>query len=506
MNKSFLVALALAGSLMAGDGRGAQRYDVVLRGGLVMDPESGLQAPRNLGLRAGKVAAISEAPLTGDRVIDVRGRVVAPGFVDVHSHAQSLLGGRVQAFDGVTTAIESEIGQFPVAAAYTDALTPGRAIHYGYTVAWDLIRDSVLGGASPDGTLRGRAASRAKAAQTIGRAATPEERQKILQLLERSIDEGAVGIGLALGYIPGATPEEVQEVSQLAARKGVTVFVHMRSGVSDFAATEEVIANAATTGAHWHIMHVYWDSDEQLDMLARAMRAGLPITPDTKGWLSSSTFLGAPFLSAAALRASGDSPNDILYYGRRIASDEELEQLRARDPGALIVALEKYDDTVDLHKREETARRLKTPGWVLATDAMPWTTPQSQPVPATTWPLPRNAWAHPRSAATYSRVIQEYVRNWKLVSLMDVLRASSLNPARELEQSVPQLHDKGRIRVGADADIIVFDPEKVAAMATVEQPAALSAGMEYVLVAGTLLIDKGRLNTAVFPGKAIRRQ
>jgi len=506
MIKPSLIVLALASILEIGAASSAERYDLVLRGGLLMDPESGLQAPRDLGVRDGKIAAISAISLEGERVIDARGKVVAPGFIDVHSHGQNLLGGRVQAFDGVTTALESEIGQFPVKAAYDDAAASGRAIHYGYTVAWDLARASVLAGASPDGTLPGRAAAREKAAQSLGRAATVEERARILKLLERGVDEGAVGIGFALGYVPGTTSEEAHDVSVLAAEKGITVFVHMRSGISDFAATEEVIANAATTGAHWHIMHVYWDSDEQISMLERAMRSGLPITPDTKGWLSSSTFLGAPFLSATALKASGDSPNDILYYGRRIASFEELEQLRARDPGALIIALEARDDTVDIHKREETARRLKAPGWVLASDTMPWTTPQSQLVPATSWPLPPTAWAHPRSAATYSRVIEKYVREWKLVSLMDVIRAGSLNPARELEQSVPQFRDKGRLRVGADADIIVFDPERVAAVATVEQPAALSTGMDYVLVGGTPLIEKGRLNTTVFPGKAIRRK
>jgi N-acyl-D-glutamate deacylase len=505
MIRSFLVTSILASTLATGAVLGAERYELVLSGGLVMDPESGLQAPRNVGVRAGKIVAISESDLIGQRTIDVRGKVVAPGFIDLHSHGQNLLGGRVQAFDGVTTALENEIGQFPVAAAYADAAAPGRAIHYGYSVAWDLVRASVLAGAGPDGTLPGRAAAREKAASSVARAATTQERSEILTLLERGLDDGALGIGLALGYVPGATPEEVHEVSELAARRGVTVFTHLRSGVSDFSATEEVIANAATTGAHWHIMHVYWDSEEQLDLLARALRAGLTITPDTKGWLSGSTFLGAPFLSAAALQASGGTPHDLLYYGRRIESFDELEQLRARDPGALIIALEPNDDIVDTHRREETARRLRTPGWVLASDTMPWMTPQSQLVPATAWPLPRTAWAHPRSAATYTRVLQTYVREWRLASLMDVLRAGSLNPARELEQSVAQFRDKGRLKIGADADLIVFDPERVTAVATVEQPAALSVGMEYVLVGGTLLIDKGRLNTRALPGQAIRR-
>lgn len=121
--------LALAGLTPFSASLAAEPFDIVLKGGLAMDPETGLQAVRDIGVRDGRIAAISEAPLSGTRIIDARGRVVAPGFVDLHSHAQNLLGGRVQAFDGVTTAMEDEVGQLPVAAAYDRAARSGRAIN-----------------------------------------------------------------------------------------------------------------------------------------------------------------------------------------------------------------------------------------------------------------------------------------------------------------------------------------------------------------------------------------
>lgn len=483
----------------------ADRFDVVLKGGLAMDPESGLQAVRDIGIRDGRIAAISEAPLLGARVIDVRGRVVAPGFIDLHSHAQNLLGSRVQAFDGVTTAMENEVGQLPVAGAYERAARGGRAINYGFSSSWALARAIVLGGATPDGTAEAIPQALEKGHVATTTRASAAQTRAILELVTRGLDDGAVGIGLALGYMPGASEEEVFEISRLAASRRVPVFVHMRSTVGDFAATQEVIANAAATGAQWHIMHVYWDSLEQRDLLEAVRAQGGRVTPETKGWFHGATYLGATFLAPDVLKASGQKPDSIIYYGRRVGSYEELAALRASDPRAFIINLDPVTDETDAGLREETARRLRTPGWVLASDAMPWTQAPTRYIPEQTWPLPEGAWSHPRSAATYTRIIEAYVQTWKLVGVMDVLRAGSLAPAQELETSTPQFRNKGRLKVGADADLIVFAPDRVKVRATLERPAALSTGMDYVLVNGEVLIDAGRLDPSAMPGRPIRR-
>jgi N-acyl-D-glutamate deacylase len=504
MMRALLIAIGAA--VLLGGQAQAQSYDLVIRGGLVMDPESGLEAVRNVAVHEGKIVAITQERLRGKQTIDAQGRVVAPGFIDIHSHSQNLVGSRVQAFDGVTTAFESEVGQLPIAMAYEKAAASGRAINHGYTVSWSLARMKVLGGATPDGTVQGISEALEKAASHAGDRASAQQLEQILALLEQGLDEGATGIGLALGYLPGATEEEVLAVSKLAARRGVAVFVHMRSTVGALAATEEVIANAAVTGAHWYIMHVYLDSREGIEAVELARRAGLRITPETLGWLSGSTYIDAPFLRADALRKAGRPASMILYYGRRVASYDELAQLQASDPKAHIVTLPAQDDESDPVRRAEIARRLKTPGWVLASDAMPWQQFPTAYLPEHTWPLPAKAWAHPRGAATYTRIIQKYVREWQLVGLMDVLRAGSLNPARELEASIPALRNKGRLQVGADADIIVFDPARIAATPSVEKPATLPSGMDYVIVNGVALIERGRMDPALLPGKQIRRE
>jgi N-acyl-D-glutamate deacylase len=499
-----LMILALgAGTTLHAAAR--DQYDLVIENGTVMDPESGLNAVRNLGVRDGKIAAITTATLSGAKVIDAENRVVAPGFIDLHSHGQNLVGSRVQAFDGVTTTMENEIGQLPVTAAYAKAQNAGRAINYGYSVSWMLARMKVLAGATPDGSLAEATASLEKAASAVTARATPEQIEQILALLEQGLNEGASGIGLALGYVPAASEEEVFKVSQLAARRDVPVFVHTRSTVSPFAAVQEVIANAQSTGAHWYIMHFNRGAPAAYELLDQALQAHVHITPETLSWMTGSTYIGASFLKPAVLGKLGMTPADIVYYGRPLSSMDELAQLQQRDPRALIILKRPADDENVLANRQEVARRIASPGWVLASDTMPWQQFPTQSLPESTWPLPSQAWAHPRSASTYALAIQKYVREWRLVSLMDVIRAGSLNPAKALEHSVPQFRDKGRLKVGADADVIVFDPAQVTAVASAEHPAAVSTGMDYVIVNGVVLIDAGRLDPHVFPGRAVRR-
>lgn len=496
------LAMALVGCIcLVGSAQAAERYDVVISRGLAMDPESGLSAVRDIGIAGGRIAAISADALQGKRVIDAHGLVVGPGFVDIHAHGQSLLAGRVQAFDGVTTVIEAEAGQLPVAKAYENAAREGRATNYGFSVSWNLARAAAMNGVELDGTWRG--VERANATDVNQRAATEADLVKILATIEEGLDQGAIGIGLALGYAPGARSEEVYAVSKLAARRNAEIFTHLRSTTDDFTATEEVVANAISSGAHWHIMHVYWNSPAQMELIADAQRTGVPITPETKGLLTGSTFVSAAFMRPEAMKKRGATPN-LLYYGRHVTTFEELADIQAKDPGALIINLQSSTDEDDLVKRAETARRIKTEGWTLASDAMPWTDYKGRRLASDMWPLPSDAWAHPRSAGNFARVVQRYVNDWKLVGLMDVFRAASLNPALELERHVPTMARKGRLKVGADADLIVFDPQEVRSMATEQKPGVLSTGMEYVFVNGTAVIDRRKLNLMALPGLPVR--
>ncbi len=202
------------------------RHDVVMTGGRVVDPESGLDGQRNVGISGSTVAAVTEAPLDGTTVIDVSGLVVAPGFIDLHSHAQTLAGRRLQAHDGVTTALDLEAGRSPVEKAYDREALLGSPIHYGFSASWGSARMRALTGVVADGGVE-------SALSILGNAdwrvpCTPKQLSQTLALLADDLARGAIGVGLLLGYAPDVDPVEFLEVAKLAGEFGVPTFTHCR--------------------------------------------------------------------------------------------------------------------------------------------------------------------------------------------------------------------------------------------------------------------------------------
>jgi len=207
--KLTLLAVVAASSLAA------QTYDVVLSGGRVMDPESGLDGVRNIGIRGRRIAAVSEAALQGGTVVDVKGLVVAPGFIDLHSHGQDDENYRFKARDGVTTALEMEVGVSPVKRWYTER--EGTAlVNFGATVGHIPARMAVM---HDTGDFLPRDAA-------AHRRATTEEKRATEDLLRRGLDDGALGIGLGIAYVPSATHPEILDVLRIAAERKAPCYVH----------------------------------------------------------------------------------------------------------------------------------------------------------------------------------------------------------------------------------------------------------------------------------------
>ena len=485
-------------------------YDLVINGGRVLDPASRTERELNVGIEAGKIAALSPTPLVGRDSIDASGLVVGPGFIDLHAHGGTLLSGRLQLFDGVTTAIEAEVGQLPVAAAYARAVQQGRATHYGWTASWGLARMQVLGGVKPDGTMAPYLEGVRNNAWT--RPASPAQEAEILALLEQGLEQGALGIGLTHGYAPGVAHSEIQALSRLAARENVPIMSHPRfwGGADpggDVAAIQEIISNAITTGAHWYVCHISLATVETtLPMLAAAQAKGAHIDVEALVAETGSTVLGAEFLAPEELPhfSRGFVPSDILYYGQPIADEAELADLRAKDPAAMIFLLHR-DSERNLEHRATQRKSFEFPGIVLASDAMPWSDRQGRLIPGDVWPLPAEAWAHPRGVATYTRFLELWVREWGEFSLMDAFRMGSYNPARALEGQVPSMKKKGRIELGADADLILFDLSEIRVRASLKNPRPVSEGMRHVIVRGVPVVRDGALDLNAKPGLPVRR-
>jgi hypothetical protein len=455
----------------------AQQYDLVLEGGRVMDPETGLDAVRNVGIREGKIVRISSEALNGLRVVHAGGLVIAPGFIDLHQHGQDLASQRLKALDGVTTALELEIGA-PDVAQFLKSKQGHSLIHYGTSASHVAARALVFGAPLPAGTIL------PKSGPATDQAAPPEQIEAMRERLGAELDAGGLAIGMGIQYTPGATRVEVIDMFRLAANRRLPVYTHVRSAGrvepgSAIEAVSEVIGAAAITGAPLHIVHInstcLRDSLECLSMVEGARARGLDVTTEAYPYIAGMTAVNSALFNPGWREKLG------IDYGELVLPDtgEHLTKLR-------------FDE---LHNSNTTQ-------WVLIFA-------NTQEVVDKVIPHPLvmiasdGAEGHPRNAGTYSRVLAQYVREKGTVTLMDAIRKMSLMPAEMLERSTPAARQKGRLQEGADADIVVFDANTITDRSTFEKPMEPSVGVRYLVVGGTLVVDQGKIVPDVFPGRAL---
>jgi hypothetical protein len=484
--------------------------DIVLRGGHVIDPGSGLDAICDIAVTGARVAEIGDGLRRGSVDVDVSGLVVTAGFVDLHSHVNDIAGLRLQAMDGVTTALELEAGFTPVSRAYRNAAAQGRPLNYGFAASWTQARMQAVAGIGPGASQGEFLASLAD--PNWQRPAEPKQISSMLDALSADLAEGALGIGILLGYAPTASPDEYLAVAGLAARARVPTFTHARDLVELVPETlidgaEEIVRAADQTGAHMHYCHVNSTSqrhvDRVLSLVSRAQAAGARVTTEAYPYGSGMTAIGAAFLAPERLAERGLVPSSLSYAptGERVGSADRLRELRHTDPGGpVIIDLLDEDDPAD---RALLLRSLTFPGSVVASDAMPvtWTQPPPDPL---AWPLPRTAITHPRTAGTYARALRMLTRGEGTLGLGEALRKCSLEPARLLEENVAAMRYKGRLGPGSDADVVIFDPSTIADRADYADSTRPSAGITHVLVNGTFVVRDGHLVIGAAPGRPVR--
>ncbi len=452
-------------------------YELVIANGRVMDPESGLDAVRNVAISGGKIRALSSDPLKGKITLDAHGLVVAPGFIDLHEHGQEPRNYLFQAHDGVTTSLELEVGTADVDAWYA-ARESKAPINFGVSIGHIPVRMKVMkdpGNFLPTG-------------DAAHREATPQELSAIESEVRHGLQRGALAVGMGINYTAAATHDEIVEIFRIAAASHASVHVHLRhAGLKEpttgLVGLEEVIAAAAATGAPLHVVHItsmgLKNTPHLIAMVKGAQKQGMDITTECYPYNAGSTSLESAIFDPGWQERQGITFKDIQWSktGERLTA-ETFDKFHREGGNVVIFSI----------PEEAVRTAIADPIVMIASDGSRITGPK----------------IHPRGQATYARVLGHYVREEKILDLMTALRKMTLMPAQRLQNRAPAFKDKGRIRVGADADITVFDPQRIIDKATFDDPYQYSDGIQFVLVNGTPVLKDGQLVEAAFPGRPAR--
>ncbi len=467
MLRHFLLAVAAVPAALSAQARG----DVAIVGGRVVDPASGLDAVRTVLVRGERIVAVTEEPVTATRTIDASGLVVAPGFIDLLAHMRpSVEPQRYKIKDGVTTVVSMHGGPVDIDVWYRAFEPGGSLVNFGTTVGDAEIREAA--------GITDRYAP-----------ANKEQRREMKRIAAAAIEAGAVGIGFGINYVPGSTYEEVVDLFQVAADHRVPAHVHSRYKGSVFPETivqsvQEVIAAAAVTGASCQIVHLASSAigsmDASLEMIAGARRHGIDIMADIHPYLANSTRLESALYDPGwEERFGGVTVDSIMLVdtGERLNA-ETFAYWRER--GATIVTF--------FIPKKEMLMALKDPNVMITSDG-----------------IIVGGRGHPRGAGTFSHVLGQLTREEGHLTLMEALRKMTVMPAQRLERAVPSMRHRGRLAPGANADITIFDANMIIDRATYLNSAQYSEGVHYVLVNGTLVLDRGEFVPGAAPGRPIRR-
>ncbi|HEY9566735.1 MAG TPA: amidohydrolase family protein [Thalassobaculum sp.] len=492
--------------------------DLLIRNGRVIDPETQFDTVCDVAVSDGVIAAVGTDLGPARREIDASGLIVCPGFIDLHAHGQSVAADRMQAFDGVTTTLELEVGALPVAQWYEVQARVPRALNYGTSAAWVLARKVAFGGFQARGGVN-PVEQMGESVDDNGwsvAAADAEQADRPVELTRQGLREGAIGIGIPNAYAPGAGAKELTRICDLAKSFDCPTYTHIvyMSNIDPNSSVESyvrLIGLAGATGAHMHICHMnstsLRDIERCVEVVKKAQAMGLPVTTEAYPYGTGATVVGAEFFADPEFTrrtGSGYDAIELIKNRHRFVDRDDVLRARKQNPSDLVM-WHFLDVEVDERHRRLLDMSVTYPGGSIASDAMPWITPDGRIYEGTEWPLPDALSSHPRSSGTFTRFLRQYARERETMPLLDALAKCTILPAKVIDYCTPQMARKGRLREGCDADIVVFDFARLTDHASFEAMNRPSEGVVHLLVGGQAVIAEGRLDPGASPGRPIRR-
>ncbi|MCI0378252.1 MAG: D-aminoacylase [Gemmataceae bacterium] len=493
--------------------------DVVLKNATLVDGTGKPASQGDLAIRGDRIVAVGKFEVEGKpRVLDCSGLVIAPGFIDLHTHSDTPLTQKATApnlnylTQGMTTAVTGNCGSGPIdVAGYFQKMEKlGIGSNVIHQLPHNAVRQKVMGNSN--------------------RAPTEKELQQMEDLVDKGMRDGAWGLSTGLIYNPGtySKTEELIALAKVAAKHGGFYASHIRDeGSGIFVALDEILTIARKAGLRVHISHikvsgrvVWGKSADVIALIRRARKEGVEVTADQYPYPASSTSLAAMVIPAKyregtdkdliqrlddpeigpkmrkdiedkiegrqggkTLKIARFSPKTV-WQGKDLDAIAQLEKKSLlevvidiqRKGGAGVVSFGMHEDDVRLFMKED---------WVAtASDG-------SAQVPSDTVP-------HPRSYGTFPRKIGRYALADNIISLEQAIRSASGLPA-----DILKLPERGYLKAGHFADIVVFDPKTFKDSATYELPHQYSPGVRFLFVNGRLAIDDGRF-TGVLAGRVLR--
>lgn len=477
----------------------AKNYDLVIRNGRVMDPETMYDDIANVGIKDGKIAAITKENIEGKEIIEAEGFVVAPGFIETHFHWIRTMGYKLALRDGVTTCMDLEMGAL---GSYIDQWYRNREgkcqVNYGTSVSHELARSLILDGATAHDTME-TGITHGAGNNWSDKKINVEECNKILQLLDRGLCDGAVGVGSTLGYMRnGVTSREMFEVQKLGACYGRPTSVHLRytlgSASAEIIGAQEILANAISLNSAAIIVHFNNPGWQMIyELLSRLQDRGYNVWGEVYPYSAASTTLSAVFLQPRNwIEELGHKYEDTLMdpMDNSFYTLQRYEKEVKENPNKIIILYKAPEDQI--------VQWIKMRGVTIGCDAMPiigdfsWDTPYDK--------LPNT---HPRGAGAHALTLRLAREN--NVPLMQVLSMLSYTSAKHLgDTGLEAMKFRGRIQKGMVADITIFDAGRVTDNSTYKKGTLPSTGIPYVIVNGVVVVKDSEVLKGVNPGQSIR--